>query len=160
MSRKAALILTAVLVVVIVAALVGLFFMLREARGSQVHLIPEGYKGWAEARYGVEGAPPLPVEDGQLILRYGADGKLETSTEFEEGWAIDSYFYIDGETRTALSQLPPGFDGQIWHAYSSSDMAIQAGDQVVRVGVTTGFFVGTEEELGDDQKAWMHGHDP
>jgi hypothetical protein len=108
----------------------------------------------------VEGAPPLPVEDGQLILMYGADGKLETSTEFEEGWAIDSYFYIDGETRTALSQLPPGFDGQIWHVYSSSDMAIQAGDQVVRVGVTTGFFVGTEEELGNDQRALMHRHDP
>jgi len=160
MSRRAAIILTAVLVVFIVAALVGVYFMVREARSSQVHLIPEGFKGWAEVSYGVEGAPPLPFEDGHLIFRYGTDGKLETSTEFQEGWAIDNYFYVDGETRTPLSQLPPGFDGQIWHAYSSSNMIIQTGDQEVRTGATTGFFVGTEEEHRDAQKAWMHGIDP
>jgi hypothetical protein len=146
MSRRAAIILTVVLVLLIVAGGVGLFYTLRGARQPQIHLIPKGYTGWAEVRYGVKGAPPLPVEDGRLIFRYGPDGKLETSTEFPEGWAIDNYYYVDGDERTPLSQLPPGFDGRIWHAYSSFRTIVRTGDEVVRMGASSGFFVGTEEE--------------
>jgi hypothetical protein len=153
MSRKAAIILSAVLVLLIIAGGVGLYIALSGARKAHLHLIPEGFVGWAEARYGVEGAPPLPLEDGHLVFRYGPDGKLQTSTEFQEGWAVDQYYYVDGEQRTPLSQLTPGFDGRIWHAYDSFNTVIRSNDQVVRLGARTGFFVGTEEQYNNADSA-------
>ena len=71
MSRRAALILSIVLAIIIAGMGVGVLVAFRSARNAQIHLIPDGFTGWVSVAYGVEGAPPLPVENGQLLLRYG-----------------------------------------------------------------------------------------
>jgi len=146
-SKRAAIILTVTLVAVIAAMGVGAVLLVRAARTPAVHLVPDGYTGWVEAAYGVPGAPPLPVEEGQRVFRYDEHGKLETSSEFEEGWGVDSYFYVSGETRRLLRQRPPGMEGEIWHVYTSTSRVTLSEGRRVRQGVRTGFFVGTEEQL-------------
>jgi hypothetical protein len=150
-SRRAAIILAATLVAILVAMGVGAVVLVRGARTPAVHLIPDGYTGWVEAAYGVAGAPPLPVEDGKRILRYDGSGRLETSSEFEEGWGVDSYYYVAGDERRLLRQRPPGFDGEIWHVYTGTSLVIRTAEgETIRRGVHTGFFVGTEEQLRAD----------
>ena len=106
MSRRSTIILTIIAAAVIVAMLVGALLLVRAARMPQTHLVPDGYTGWVSVAYGVEGAPPLPVEDGYHVFRYDAQGELETSSEYEEGWGVDDYFYVAGETRQLLPHRP------------------------------------------------------
>ena len=146
MSRKAAIILSIALALLIVGMFAGTWVFVRQARESQTHLIPDGYTGWVSVSFGVKGAPPLPREDGRLLFRYDAQGNLETSTQYEEGWSMDGYYYVAGDTRTPLRQRPTGFDGQIWGNYTSSSMVSGVGGGTIRTGVSTGFFVGTEEQ--------------
>jgi hypothetical protein len=51
-------------------------------RGSmrEVWLIPEGYVGWLRLDYSVQGAQPLPIENGCLIVRLPRTGRLQTSS--------------------------------------------------------------------------------
>ena len=146
MSRKAAIILTATLVAIIAVIAVGAVLLVRSSRTPAVHLVPDGYTGWVEATYGVAGAPPLPVEDGARVFRYDERGKLETSSELEEGWGVDSHYYVAGENRKLLRQRPPGMEGEIWHGYTSTSLVTRFEGETIRHGVRTGFFVGTEEE--------------
>ena len=147
MSRRAAIILAVLLAAIIAAVAVGAYFVARKARTPGVHLVPDGYTGWCEAHYGVVGAPPLPVEDGKRVFRYDENGRLETSSEFEEGWGVDSYFYVAGDQRRLLRQRPPGMEGEIWHVYTSTSLVTVVDGQPVRHGLHTGFFVGSEEQM-------------
>jgi hypothetical protein len=160
-SRRAAIILSAILAIILIGMFVGTWVLLREVRVSQTHLIPDGYTGWVSVEYGVKEAPPLPVEDGRLVFRYDDQGELETSTEFVEGWALDGYYYVAGETRRPLRQGLPGFHGRIWGNHTRSQMVTQVDGRTVRTGVSTGFFVGTEEQYKTAQQQWredlLHG---
>jgi hypothetical protein len=149
-SRRAAITLTIILAAAIVAMFVGAGVLIHNARTPQDHLVPEGYTGWCRAVYDVAGAPPLPIEGDHRILRYDDQCTLETSSKFEEGIAVDNYYYVSGETRAVLRQRPPGMEGEIWHVYTSSSMVTRTGGKVIRKGVHIGFFVGTEEQLRAD----------
>jgi hypothetical protein len=131
---------------VIAALFYGAILLVRSSRMAQTHLVPDGYKGWVSVAYGVDGAPPLPVEDGHRVFRYDARGKLETSSEYAEGWGVDDFFYVAGETRQLLRLRPSGMEGEIWGAHTRSSVVTRFGGKVTREGVSTGFFVGTEEE--------------
>jgi hypothetical protein len=131
---------------VLAAMLFGVSLLVRSSRMAQTHLVPDGYQGWVSVDYGVDGAPPLPVEDGHRVFRYDSRGKLETSSEYAEGWGIDDYFYVSGETRQILRFRPSGMEGEIWGPYTRSSIVTRVGEKVIREGVSTGFFVGTEEE--------------
>ncbi len=63
-------------------------------RPSKHFYVPEGIEGWVTVKYESEGAPPLPVEDGTFIFRIPESGILETSSEFEDGWARDEFFWV------------------------------------------------------------------
>jgi hypothetical protein len=126
--------------------------LVRNSRPPQIHLIPDGYKGWVSASYGIEGAPPLPVEDGYRVFRYDEEGSLETSSEYDEGWGIDDYFYVSEDGRKLLRQRPPGMDGEIWGAYTATSKIVIVDGERIRKGVSTGFFVGTEEECEANPK--------
>lgn len=147
MSRRTAIILAVTLAAVIAAMAIGAVALVRSARTPTVHLVPDGYVGWVEAAYGVAGAPPLPVEAGKRILRYDERGRLETSSVYEEGWGLDSYFYMAGETRRPLRQRPPGFEGEVWHVYTGRTRVVRSEGETIGREVRTGFFVGTEEQL-------------
>ena len=47
---------------------------LRTRHPSQF-LIPKGYVGWVDVSYGVNGAPPLSVENGYYVIRVPANGQ-------------------------------------------------------------------------------------
>ena len=152
MSRRSVVILVVGVIVLIVAICIGAFVLVRSSRMPQTHLIPDGYTGWVSVTYEIEGAPPLPIEDGYRVFRYDTDGRLETSSEYADGWGIDDYFYVDGEERKLLRQRPPGMEGEIWGPYNRTELMIRVNDVVRREGVSTGFFVGTEAEWQADPR--------
>ena len=146
MSRRSMILLIVTAVTIVAAMCVGAFVLVRSSRAPQTHFVPHGYKGWVSVAYSVDGAPPLPIEDGRRVFRYGADGRLETSSGYAEGWGVDDYFYDDGSSRKLLRQRPVGMEGEIWGPYTRTALVIRVNDKVTRSGVSTGFFVGTEEE--------------
>ena len=67
----------------------------------------------------------MPIEDGRRVFRYDASGRLETSSEYEEGWGVDDYFYDAGQDR----QEEPTFT---WHVTAGElDKWVTAGDERV-----------------------------
>jgi hypothetical protein len=45
-----------------------------KGKGPERYLIPSGYVGWIQVRFGIPGAPPLPMEDGFYLMRIPANG--------------------------------------------------------------------------------------
>lgn len=91
--------------IVTLAIIVGLVAWLsvsarNSTRRSSRFLIPEGYTGWVRVEFEVQGAPPLPVEAGQNVLRIPPNGSLRTSSPEQYGWARDTY------SSAGLRQLP------------------------------------------------------
>lgn len=67
-----------------------------EIRRPTHYSLPEGYAGWVEIVHEVEGAPPLPIENGHYVVRIGSDGRLATSSPMDYGtplWGRDVYCY-------------------------------------------------------------------
>ena len=63
-------------------------------------LIPEGYSGWIRVEFEIPGAPPLPQDGGQTVIKIPPSGSLQTSSPEQYGWASDSYaFYSSGRER-------------------------------------------------------------
>jgi hypothetical protein len=145
-SRRSVIILIVGMTALIAAMCVGAFVLVSNSRAPQTHLVPDGYTGWVSVTYSVEGAPPLPIEDDHRVFRYDTEGKLETSSPYEEGWGVDDYFYVAGQERQLLRQRPSGVEGEIWGPYTSTELMIIVDREVTRQGVSTGFFVGAEEE--------------
>lgn len=46
----------------------------------ELWIIPEGYVGWLKLEYSIPGAPPLPFQDGKLVVRFPRTGQLQTSS--------------------------------------------------------------------------------
>jgi hypothetical protein len=95
-------------------------------------LIPDGYVGWVEVKYGDSNAFPFPMDQGTLICRIPDSGLLATSSLFEQGWAKDEYFYYskNGSVR-ALKETGWGLGGMIWGGSNSTSEQY--------------FYIGTEE---------------
>ena len=152
MSRRAVIILILGAVVLVAAMCVGAFVLVRTSRTPQTHLVPDGYRGWASVSYEVQGAPPLPIEDDRRVFSYDAEGRLETSSSYEEGWGVDDYFFASGSERRLLRQRPSGIEGEIWGAYTRTELTIRIDDVLKRQWVSTGFYVGTEEEWRESSR--------
>jgi len=69
----------------------------KQKRRPSRYLIPEGYVGWVRIDFNIVAAAPLPVEDGYLLFRFPASGRLQTSFDLEYGWALDQYYYYSGD---------------------------------------------------------------
>jgi Family of unknown function (DUF6843) len=85
------------------------------------YLIPSGYVGWVEVRFGFAGEPELPIHEGFRIVRFSKEGILKTSSRLENGWAKDEYYYYDGEEKKKLSD---GYKTGMINAGSSGIRAI------------------------------------
>src|SRR5208282_6504499 len=105
--NKTALVLGAVfgLPLLIAAAVFGpaAFDLAFHLRPPERFLIPAGYTGWARIYFRQKGAPPLPKEDGRLLLKLDAQGTLQTSSDPLSGHGNDDFFYYAGDRRTPLS---------------------------------------------------------
>ena len=104
-----------------------------DTRRPNSFLIPDGYVGWVQVSFGVEGSPPLPIEDGTRIIDFPQDGKLLTSSQMDFGdfFVLDHYIYKPSGDSLDIW----GEGGEIWaSSHSSSHLR---------------FFVGTEEEFAE-----------
>ena len=117
-----------------------------EIRRPTRYILPEGYAGWVEIEYEVEGAPPLPIEDGQYVAEIGPDGRLVTSSSIDFGTPLrgsDEYVYQEsGERITAdASQSRVGY----WRpTIGRRSIRLDSGD-ITYVKYEM-FFVGTEDQ--------------
>jgi hypothetical protein len=95
------------------------------------YLVPEGYVGWVQIRFEIEGAPPLPREGRFRVARFPASGILETSEGPLGGDAPSSWSYEDsaGHRRPA----PTG-------------SAFSQGDAAIRGSTSSYSFIGTHEQ--------------
>jgi hypothetical protein len=101
-------------------------------------LIPQGYVGWLRVEYEVEGAPPIPIENGVKIFRFTGANVLETSSQMPEDTAERRYFYHaeDASERDLAADYRDG-KGKIWQEHPGS----RGGKMCLFE-----FFVGTEEQ--------------
>jgi hypothetical protein len=105
-------------------------------------LIPEGYRGWVRVEFEIPGAPPLPAEAGQTVLKIPPTGLLRTSSPEQYGWAKDDYvFYASG----GLQPIPDSGAGKlIWGKINNSEESGSSGKRRYEE-----FFVGTQQQFKD-----------
>jgi hypothetical protein len=96
-------------------------------------LIPEGYRGWVRVEFEIPGAPPLPAEAGQTVLKIPPE---------QYGWAKDDYvFYASG----GLQPIPDSGAGKlIWGKINNSEESGSSGKRRYEE-----FFVGTQQQFKD-----------
>lgn len=128
------------------------------------YLIPEGYVGWVQVDYQIEGAPVLPIEDGYRVYKFPPSGRLQTSSAVEVGTYADllsglkdEYYYYSPDTQRPLPAGPNRADGgMIWgHGDGQGGSGTASGlhtsgerfeDASAKTYSYEYFFVGTEEE--------------
>jgi hypothetical protein len=109
------------------------------------YLFPAGYVGWVETTFGAPSAPALPIEDRFFLIRVPENGRVQTSTLMEYGWAKDEYYYEDDGRRQALRSTGWGQGGMIW----AGEIGSTGGRGTER------FFVGTEAQWKRHQTRYM-----
>lgn len=114
------------------------FDLIAHRRPPERFLIPEGHQGWVRIDFRQKNAPPLPTEDGRLLLKLNAQGFLKTSSDPQPGHGRDDYFYYAGDRRTRLSNAGVCKGGMIWQTETVVDEP--TGTPFTR------FFVGTEQQ--------------
>jgi len=110
-------------------------------RPASRFLIPEGYEGWVRIEFEVHGAPPLPLEDGEYVLKVPADGVLRTSSAEQYGWAKDHYYYYSAQGVSSLPDSGPA--ALIWGKINGEESGV-AGKRKYEA-----FFVGTARQFRD-----------
>jgi hypothetical protein len=113
-----------------------------EHRRPSRYLIPEGYVGWVRIEFNVEGAPPVPIEEGHYLFKFLPSGLIRTSSNIEFGWATDEFYYYNGDNRRQIKETGWGKGGMIWGpATGSKEIPKQEPTRYEQ------FFVGTEEQF-------------
>jgi hypothetical protein len=114
------------------------------ARHAARFLIPDGYVGWVEVKYGVKDSPALVIENETFIYQIPSTGLLKTSSLLEYGWAKDEYFYYsENGSRRPLRDTGWGMGGYIW---GESDQWQGNSNGSVPSEVSEFFYVGTEQQ--------------
>ncbi len=115
---------------------------------SMRFLIPEGYSGWVRIEFEVPGAPALPEEAGQPLLRIPSSGTLRTSSPEQYGWVNHSYgFYSSAGARAVPDSGPGKF---IWGKINGEASGASGKRKYEE------FFVGTEQQFRDQVEGVKH----
>ncbi len=108
------------------------------------YLIPVSYTGWVRVEFEISGAVALPVERGQMIVKIPLSGLLKTSSPEQYGNAKDYYFFY---SETGLRPLPTYGPGRlIWGKVTGEESGASGKRKYEE------FFVGTEQQYGDQTK--------
>jgi hypothetical protein len=107
-------------------------------RPPERFLIPSGYSGWVRVDFRQKGAPPLPTEDGRLLLKINGQGTLQTSSDPLSGHGEDDFYFYSGERRTPLSNAGVCKGGMVWNVETMVDEPTST--------PFARFFVGTEDQ--------------
>lgn len=116
----------------------------KSTRISSRFLIPEGYTGWVRVEFDVQGAPPLPVENGETIVRIPSDALLRTSSSEQYGWANDSYYSYSATASHRLKDSGP--DSLIWGRINGESSGT-SGKKTYEE-----FFVGSNQQFKEQSK--------
>ncbi|MGA8501069.1 MAG: hypothetical protein WB683_05945 [Candidatus Sulfotelmatobacter sp.] len=111
---------------------------------SSRFLIPEAYTGWVRIEFEVQGAPPLPMEGGQYVLKIPSDGLLRTSSAEQYGWAKDHYYYYSAQGVRALPDSGP--TELIWSKINGEESGVSGKRNYEE------FFVGNAQQFRDQAK--------
>ncbi len=135
--------------VLTIALLTGFAWWLRISVQNSTHrssrfLIPQGYKGWVRVEFEVQGAPPLPMESGQYVLKIPSNGVLRTSSAEQYGWANDHYYYYSAQGVRALPDSGPA--ELIWGKINGEESATSGKRKYEE------FFVGTTQQFRDQRE--------
>ena len=124
MNRAAFIIATVLgLPILIAAAVFGptAFDLVFHRRPPERFLIPAGYSAWVRVDFRQKDAPPLPMEDGRLLLKLNAQGALQTSSNPQLGHGRDDFFYYAGDRHTPLSNAGVCKGSMIWQIETMVD---------------------------------------
>jgi hypothetical protein len=113
------------------------FDLIFHRRQPERFLIPAGYKGWVRVEFRRKGAPPLPTEDGHLLLKLNEQAMLQTSSDPLPGHGRDDFYYYSGDRRTPLSNAGVCKGGMIWQVETMVDESTSTPFER--------FFVGSED---------------
>jgi hypothetical protein len=97
------------------------FDLVFHRRPPERFLIPAGYSGWVRVDFRQKDAPRLPLEDGRLLLKLNAQGRLRTSSDPLAGHGKDDFFYYSGDRRTPLSNVGVCKGGMVWQIETMVD---------------------------------------
>ena len=114
------------------------FDLVFHRRPPERFLIPAGYSGWVRVDFRHKDAPPLPMEDGRLLLKLNAQGSLQTSSDPQLGHGRDDFFFYSGDRRTLLSDAGVCKGGMVWQIETMVDDRTSTPFER--------FFVGTEAQ--------------
>lgn len=84
--------------------LVFLFSSCEKRRTPISFELPKDYSGWVTIKFEKKYAPSLKKIDGKYYIKISDDGFAETSSQVEEGWAADEYYWMDGDKKIFLTQ--------------------------------------------------------
>ena len=113
-------------------------------RPSSRFLIPDGYTGWVRIGFEVNGALPLPMNHNEYLVQIPADGKLQTSSSEQYGWARDHYYYYSAQGMHPLQDSGP--EQLIWGKINGEESGASGQRKYEE------FFVGTEQQFKDQGK--------
>jgi hypothetical protein len=114
------------------------FDLIFHHRPPERFLIPAGYNGWVRINFRQKGAPPLPTEDGRVLLKLNMQGMLQTSSDPLPGHGKDDFFYYSGTRHTLLSNAGVCKGGMIWQVETLVDENTST--------PFSRFFVGSEDQ--------------
>jgi uncharacterized protein DUF6843 len=97
------------------------FDLVFHRRPPERFLMPAGYSGWVRVDFRHKDAPPLPMEDGRLLLKLDAQGTLQTSSDPQLGHGRDDFFYYSGDRRTPLPNAGVCKGGMVWQIETMVD---------------------------------------
>jgi hypothetical protein len=104
-------------------------------------LVPEGYRGWVRVEFEIPGAPALPAERGQTVIKIPPSGLLRTSSPEQYGWARDTYvFYSSAGLRPIPDSGPARL---IWGKINGEETGLSGKRKYEE------FFVGNEQLYKD-----------
>jgi hypothetical protein len=111
------------------------------AARSYHFLIPEGYTGWVRVEFEIPGAPALPTESGQTVIKVPASGVLKTSSAEQAGLANNDYASYSNETARPLPVSGP--DQRVWGKITGELQGPTGKEKYEE------FFVGTQQQFKD-----------
>jgi hypothetical protein len=146
---RASRLLRKVIVILTAALLLGLVVWMGTGARKPTHrssrfLIPDGYTGWVRVEFEVKDAQPLPMEDGQYILKIPADGALRTSSPEQYGLADDHFYYYSAQSVRPIPDS--GQSALIWGKLNGEASGASGTRKYEE------FFVGTRQQFKDQPK--------
>jgi hypothetical protein len=103
----------AIFVICLILVAYGLLLFLFTPPKGYIYYFPENYAGWICIQHDVNGASPLPEQDGYLIIKVPASGILKTSSQLRSSQTRDKYYYYNGAQIKDAKGLEFGGGGTI-----------------------------------------------